>query len=77
MEKIVWKSCIFLREHAADAIYIEKKKMLTEIELKSHQDSTVGYICRKKFPQKLAKYKNHRKVKDHCHFAGKIQRCSS
>ena len=56
------KFCISLREHAADVISFEKKKMLplTEKELK---DSTQCYICRKKFTQKLAKDKNHRKVR--------------
>ena len=45
--------------------------LLTEKELKSHQDVTVCYICRKKFIQKLAKDKSYRGVIDHCHFAGK------
>ena len=31
------------------------------------------YICRKKFTQKLAKDKNHRKVRDHCHCTGKYR----
>ena len=45
--------------------------LLTEKELKSHQDVTVCYICRKKFIQKLAKDKSYCGVIDHCHFAGK------
>ena len=31
------------------------------------------HICRKKFTQKLAKDKNHPKVRDHCHFTGKYR----
>ena len=64
-----------LREHAANVINFEKKKMLplTEKELKSHQDAIQCYICRNKFTQKLAKDKNHQKVRDHCHFIGKYR----
>ena len=53
------KFCISLKEHAARVINFEKKKMLslTEKELKSHQDSTICYICTKKIGQKLAKDK--------------------
>ena len=42
------KFCFSLTEHASDVINFEKKKMLqlTEEELKSHQDSTVCYICK-------------------------------
>ena len=52
--------CISLREHAADVINFEKKKILplTKQELKSHQDLTVYYIYRKKSAQKLAEKKN-------------------
>ena len=51
------KFCILLREQAANEINLEKKKMLplTEKELKLHQHSTVCYICRNKFTQKLPK----------------------
>ena len=50
------KFCIFLREHAADVIILEKKKMLlTEKEWTSNQDLTIFYICRKKFKQNLPK----------------------
>ena len=31
------------------------------------------YICRKNLQQKLAKDKNHEKVRDHCHFTGKYR----
>ena len=41
---------ILLKEHAADVINFEKKKILplTEKELKLDQDATQCYICRKK-----------------------------
>ena len=45
----------------------EKKKMF------SHQDSTVCYICKRKFTQKLAKNKNYCEVKNHCSFTGKYR----
>ena len=43
--------CISLRGDAADLVNFEKKKMLplTPKQLKSHQDSTICYIFRKKF----------------------------
>ena len=42
------KFCISLREHVADVINFEKKKMLslTEKELKSHPYLTICYICK-------------------------------
>ena len=51
------------------------KKMLplTEKELTSHRNSSVCYICRTKFTQKLNKGKNHQKVRDHCHFTGEYK----
>ena len=66
------KFCISVREHVAYVINCEKKKMLPLTE-KSHQDSTICYICRKKLTQKLAKDANHQKVRDHCHFIGKYR----
>ena len=44
------KLCILLKEHAADVINFEKKKilLLTEKGLKSDQDAIQCYICRKK-----------------------------
>ena len=54
------KFCISLKEHAARVINFEKKKMLslTEKELKSHQDSTICYICTKKLDKNLRKIKS-------------------
>ena len=64
-----------LREHAKNIIDVEKKKMipLTKQELKSHQDAKVWYICGKRILEKLAKSKNHQKVRDHRHYAGKYR----
>ena len=74
-EDCMKKFCISLKEFSVDVINFGKKKMLplTLKELKSNQDSTLCYIYRKKFTQKLAKDKNHRKVRDHCHFTGKYR----
>ena len=51
------------------------KKMLrsTEKEIKSHQDSTICYICLKNFTQKLATDENHQNVRDHCRFTAKYR----
>ena len=46
---------------------------LTKEELKSHQDAKLCYICGKRILQKFAKNKNYRKVRDHCHYAGKYR----
>ena len=64
---------ISLREHAADVINFEKKKMipLKEKELKSHQDTTQCFICIKKFTPKFTEEINHQKVRNHCPFTGK------
>ena len=51
MWKKVYEKFFFpLREHPADLINFENKKMLqlTEEELKSHQNATQCYICIKK-----------------------------
>ena len=70
-EVCVKKFCILIKEYPANGINFEMKKILpvTEEELKLRQDSTVCYICRKKFTQKLSKDKNYRKVRDHFHSA--------
>ena len=69
------KVCTSLREHEKNMIDFKKKKMLplTKEELKSHQDAKVCYICGKRILKKFAKDKNHRKVRDHCHYTGKYR----
>ena len=47
--------------------------MLIKKELKSHQDAKVSYICGKRFLKKLAKSKNYRNVRDHCHYTYKYR----
>ena len=45
----------------------------TKEELKSHQDENVCYICGKRVLKKFAKDKNHRKVREHCHYTGRYR----
>ena len=68
----VKKFCASLREHTKNIIDFEKKKMLllTTEELESHQDAKDCYICGKRT---LKKFKNYRKVRDHCHYTGKYR----
>ena len=67
------KFCTSFREHAANVINFEKKKILplTKTELRLHQDATSYYICGKRFSKKFAKGKNYQKVRDHYHFTCK------
>ena len=69
------KFCVSLRKHVKNVINFEMKKMLllTNKELNLHQESTVCYICRKKFALKLANDKNHHGIKDHSYFTGKYR----
>ena len=69
------KFCESLREHTKNIINFEKKKMLplTKEELESHQDTKVCYICGKRILKKLSKSINYQKVRDHCHYTGKIE----
>ena len=46
--------------------------LLTEKELKWHQDATECYICWKiKIIKRFSKEKDHQKIRDHCYYAGK------
>ena len=67
--------CKSLREHAKNITDFEKKKMLslTKEALKSHQGAKVCYTCGKSILKKLSKSINYRKVRDHCHYAGKYR----
>ena len=55
------KFCVSLREPAVNVINFEKKRMLLlrEEKIKLHRDSTVCYICRKKFTLKLTRDKTY------------------
>ena len=51
-----------------------KKKLLSaKEELKSYQEAKVCYICGKGILQKSAKDRSYRKVRYHCHYAGKYR----
>ena len=65
------KFCKNLREHTTKIINYEKKKMisLTIKEEKYHNKQKICYICKKEFK---TNDKKHYKVKDHCHYMGKI-----
>ena len=67
------KFCTSFREHAANVINFEKKKIppLTKTELRLHQNATSYYICGKRSSKKIAKGKNYQKVRDHYHFTCK------
>ena len=72
----ICKICESIKKHAKNIIDFEKKKVLplTKKELKSRQDGTVCYSCRKTFIEKFAKDKNHRKVRGHFHYTVKYKR---
>ena len=65
MEKI----CGSLTEREKNIIDFEKKKML----LLTNNKKRVCYICGKMILKKLSKSINYRKVKNHCHYAGKYR----
>ena len=63
------KFCKSLREHPQSVTGFEKKGMLllTNKQLKPHEDVKVCHLCRKYFLKKLFRDKNHQKVRDDCH----------
>ena len=65
------KFCTPLIEHPTNVLNFEKKKLLPlpKKELKL----TACYICEKRLSKRFAKYKNYRKVRDHCSFTGKYR----
>ena len=69
------KFCQSLREQVKNIFDFEKKNilLLTEDELKLHQDTKVCYICEKRILRKLAKNENCQKVRDHCHYTGRCR----
>ena len=46
---------------------------LTPKELKSYTEANKCYICGLRFLKKSSNYINYRKVRDHCHYAGKYR----
>ena len=69
------KFCTPLIEHPTNVLNFEKRKLLPlpKKELKLHQDLTACYICEKRLSKRFTKYKNYRKVRDHCSFTGKYR----
>ena len=69
------KFCEYLKEYTIKTISFEKKKTipLTKEQRKLHEKSKSVTFAKKKkkIIQKYAKDKNHCKVRDHCHYAGK------
>ena len=69
------KLCKKLKERAMKIINYEEKEMipLTYEENKSYKEQEACHICEEKFcmDKDDENYKNKRKVKDHCHYAGK------
>ena len=74
-EDCMKKFCSSLSEHATNILNFEKKKILLLIkeEVKLHQDARKSCICGEIILQTLAKSKNYRKVRSHCHYTGKYR----
>ena len=71
------KLCKKLKQHAMNIINYEKKEMipLTYEENRSYEEQEVCHICEGKFctDKDDGNYKNRKKVKDHCHYTGKVR----
>ena len=69
--------CTKLKQPAMKIINYEKKEMipLTKEENKSYEEQESCHICERKFctDKDNKRYKNKRKVKDHCHYTGKFR----
>ena len=63
----------FSTEHAMKIINFEKKKMipLSKEQQESYEKTKICNIWDKKFEHKYTNDKIYRKIKDHCHYAGK------
>ena len=64
--------CLHLKEHAVKIINYERKDMIPLIkeERKMYRKQKVCYKCKKEFNTD-DNNKEHRKLKDHCHYTGK------
>ena len=71
------KLCKKLKKHAMKIISYEEKEMipLTKEQNKFCKEQEACHICKEKFcmDKDDENYKNKRKVKDHCHYAGKFR----
>ena len=65
--------CADLKEHVTRITNYEKKPMdpLTEDEKESYENQKSCHICEKEFC--IDNNKEMRKVRDHCHYAGKYR----
>ena len=50
-------------------------KLLKKKQGESYENAKICHICKEKFDVEYLKYKKYRKVGDHCHYTGGIQRC--
>ena len=71
------KLCKKLKERAMKIINYEEKEMipLTKEENKFYDEQEISYICKEKFymHKNDKNYINKRKLKDHCHYTGKLR----
>ena len=71
------KLCKKLKERGIKIINYEKKEMipLTKEENKSYKEQETFHICEGKFymDKDDKNYKNRKKIKDHCHYTGKVR----
>ena len=67
-----------LKKHATKIINYEKKEMipLTDKENKFYEKQRVCYICKKGFSTDDDDNKKSQKVRDHCHYTGKLRRAA-
>ena len=67
------KFCESLREHAINIIDFEKNVVVNKkrIQITSRRNRMLH--LQKKFIKKFSKDKNHRKVRDHCHYRGEYR----
>ena len=70
--------CSDLKELGTKIINYEQKEMipLTDKENKFYEEQEKCYICRKEFCYDInekKKFKIYKKVRDHCHYAGKLR----
>ena len=68
------KFCKDLKEYSTKIINFKEKDMipLTDEENKFYEKQEVCYICKKKWNEKN-KFKLYQKVRDHCHYTGKVR----
>ena len=67
--------CKDLKKHATKIINYERKEMilLTDKENKFYEKQKVCYICKKEFSTDDDDNKKYQKIRDHCHYTGKVR----